>query len=96
MPPPTPKSRLVPEIKPTLVSVDSLRQTHGLTSKRVYALLKPPPEIASVLIGRRRFIVLASVDAYVARLLAEPSATSFRQSPNPHATRRRSRRQAHA
>jgi hypothetical protein len=56
-----------------------------MTGKRVYSLLKSS-EISSVMLGHRRLIVLASVDQYVARLIANPSAT-IRPTPNP---RRRS------
>jgi hypothetical protein len=81
-PPPGP-----PAPPPTLVSVQNLRETHGWTSKRVYALLHAE-ELDSVAMGGRRFIVLASVDAYVRRLLDAPKATS-RPSPNPLAGRKR-------
>jgi excisionase family DNA binding protein len=79
---------------PTLVSVQSLRQSHSLTGKKVYRLLADH-EIDSVLMGKRRLIVLSSVDAYVARLLDAPE--EYRPSPNPLASRRkRTRRQARA
>jgi hypothetical protein len=51
-------------------------------------------EIDSVMMGKRRFILMDTVEAYIGRLLAAPTSTSFRQSPNPHAARKRTRRQA--
>jgi hypothetical protein len=69
--------------RPVLVSIDSLRESHSFTTKRVYALLKTG-DISSVLVGHRRLIIMASVDAYIARL-----ATGYGPAPMP-STRRRS------
>jgi hypothetical protein len=70
--------------EPTLVSVASLRASHALTAQRVYELLAAGA-IRSVQLGRRRFVLRASVDDYVARLADQP--VSFGRTPQPASAR---------
>lgn len=69
---------------PTLISVADMRPRFGFTPKRTYELLAAKA-IKSVLMGRRRFIVLASVEDYIARLADEPV---LGRTPNQHVARR--------
>jgi hypothetical protein len=48
-----------------------MRHLFGFTRKRVYQLLAAN-EIKSALIGRRRFIVIATVHDYIGRRAADP------------------------
>jgi hypothetical protein len=65
---------------PTLISVADMRPRFGFTPKRTYELLATGA-IKSALIGRRRFIVLASVEDYIARLAETPT---YGRTPNQH------------
>jgi hypothetical protein len=66
--------------QPVLVSVKSLRASHGFTEKRVYQLERDG-EIKFARIGGRTFVVRASVDALVARSSAQSAPRPMPPSP---------------
>jgi hypothetical protein len=82
---PPPDQRIAPEPRPVLGPIPLLQKTHQLTPKRVYQLERDR-EIEIVRIGRRSFVVMATLDAYIERLRAEKREP--RPMPNPHARRR--------
>lgn len=80
-------------LKPLVVQPNGARQLYGgCSTDEIYEKIKNR-EVESYLDGRRRLIVVASIEADIARNLAAATAAGFTRSrfPDP-ASRRRPRR----